>query len=102
MRYRIRSLGKRAKEITGRFGVERNVVIIGYVGSGVKKFVGEGVEKLRGRRRGTENDEGAVKGNVGIGKSSIRGRLRDKNTGIFKRTRVTGESLKMSADSTDP
>ena len=102
MRYRIRSLGKRANEITGRFGVERNVVVIGYVSCGVEKFVGEGVEKLRGRRRGTENDESAVKRNVGIGKSCIRGRLRDKNTGIFKRTRVTGESLKMSADSIDP
>lgn len=73
MRYRIRCLGKRAKEITGRFGVERNVVVIGYVGSGVEKFVGEGVEKLRGRRRGTENDEGAVKGNVGIGESGVGG-----------------------------
>lgn len=102
MRYRIRCLGKRAKEITGRFGVERNVVVIGYVSCGVEKFVGEGIEKLRGRRRGTENDESAMKRNVGIGKSSIRGRLRDKNTGIFKRTRVTGESLKMSADSIDP
>lgn len=99
MRYRIRSLGKRANEITGRFGVERNVVVIGYVSCGVEKFVGEGVEKLRGRRRGTENDEGAVKRNVGISKSRVGSRLRDKNTGIFKRTRVTGESLKMSADS---
>ena len=95
-------MGKRAKEITWRFGVERDVVVIGYVSCDVKKFVGEGVEKLRGRRRGTENDEGAVKGNVGIGKSSIGGRPIDKNTGIFKRTRVTGESLKMSADSIDP
>ncbi|WP_308227522.1 hypothetical protein [uncultured Prevotella sp.] len=102
MRYRIRSLSKRAKDITGRFGVERNVVVIGYVSCGVKKFVGEGVEKLRGRGRGTENDEGAVKANVSISESGVGVRLRDKKTGIFKRTRVTGESLKMSADSIDP
>ena len=95
-------MGERTEEIARRFCVERNAVIIGHVGDDMEKFVGEGVEKLRGRRRGTENDEGAVKRNVGIGKSSIRGRLRDKKTGIFKRTRVTGESLKMSADSTDP
>ena len=95
----IRSLSERTEEIARRFGVERNVVVIGYVSCGVEKFVGEGVEKLRGIRRGTENDEGAVKGNVGISKSSVGGRLRDKKTGIFKRTRVTGESLKMSADS---
>ena len=95
----IRSLCERTEEIARRFGVERNVVVIGYVSCGVEKFVGEGVEKLRGIRRGTENDEGAVKGNVGISKSSVGGRLRDKKTGIFKRTRVTGESLKMSADS---
>ena len=64
--------------------------------------MGEGVEELRWRRRGTENDESAVKGNVGIGKSSIGGRPINKKTSIFKRTRVTGESLKMSADSINP
>ena len=101
MRYRIRSLGKRTKEITGRFGVERNVVVIGYVSCGVEKFVGEGVEELRGRRRRAENDESAVKGNVGVGESGVGSRLRDKKTGIFKWLRVTGESLKMSADGTN-
>lgn len=39
----IRSLCERAEEIARRFCVERNTVIIGYVGDGVEKFVGEGV-----------------------------------------------------------
>lgn len=59
--YRIRSLGERTNEIAGRFCTKWNVVVIRYVGSGVKKLVGEGVEELGGRRRWTENDEGAVK-----------------------------------------
>lgn len=59
--YRIRSLGERTNEIAGRFCTKWNVVVIGYMGGGVKKLVGEGVEELRWRRRGTENDEGAVK-----------------------------------------
>lgn len=63
--------------------------------------MGEGVEELRGRRRRTENDESAVKGNIGIGESGVGSRLIDKKTGIFKRTRMTGESLKMSADGTN-
>jgi hypothetical protein len=54
-------LGKRTNEIAGRFCAKWNVVVIGYMGSGVKKLVGEGVEKLGWRRRRTENDEGAVK-----------------------------------------
>ena len=59
--YRIRSLGERANEIAWCFCAKWNVVVIGYMGSGVKKLVGEGVEKLGWRRRRTENDEGAVK-----------------------------------------
>lgn len=59
--YRIRSLGERTYEIAGCFCAKWNVVVIGYVGSGVKKLVGEGIEELGGRRRWTENDEGAVK-----------------------------------------
>jgi hypothetical protein len=54
-------LGERANEIAWCFCAKWNVVVIGYVGGGVKKLVGEGVEELRGRRRWTENDEGAVK-----------------------------------------
>lgn len=86
----IRSLSERTEEIAGGFGIERNAVIIGYVG--------EGVEKLRGRRRGTENYESAVEGNVGIGESSVGDRVRDKKAGIFKGLRMTAERLKMSAD----
>lgn len=71
--YRIRSLGERTNEIAGRFCAKWNVVVIGYVGCGVKKLVGEGVEELRGRRRWTEDDESAVKGNVGIGESGVGG-----------------------------
>ena len=94
-------MGKRTKEITGRFGVERNVIVVRYVGSSVKKLVGEGVEELRGRRRRTEDDESAVKRNVGISEGGVESRLRDKKTGIFKGLRMTGESLKMSADGTN-
>lgn len=68
---RIRGLGERANEIAGCFCTKWNVVVIGYVGSGVKKLVGEGVEELGGRRRWTEDDEGAVKGNVGIGEGCV-------------------------------
>lgn len=56
----IRSLCERTEEIARRFCIERNTVIIGYVGDGVEKFVGEGVEELRGRRRRAENYEGTV------------------------------------------
>lgn len=94
----IRSLSERTEEIARGFCVERNAVIIGYMGDGVEKFVGEGIEELRGRRRGTENDEGAVEGNVGIGESCVGDRVRDKKTGIFKGLRMTAERLKMSAD----
>lgn len=68
---RIRGLSERANEITGCFCTKRNVVVIGYVGCGMKKLVGEGVEKLGGRRRWTKNDEGAVKGNIGIGEGGV-------------------------------
>ena len=54
--YGIRGLRERAEEIAGIFSVERNTVIIGNVGDSVEKFVGEGVEKLRGRRRGARSD----------------------------------------------
>lgn len=81
----IRSLCERAEEIARGFCVERNTVIIGYMGDGVEKFVGEGIEELRGRRRGTENDESAVEGNVGIGESSVGDGLGHKKAGIFKR-----------------
>ena len=81
----IRSLCERTEEIARRFCVERNTVIIEYVGDGVEKFVGEGIEELRGRRRGTENYESTVEGNVGIGESSVGDRVRDKKAGIFKR-----------------
>ena len=94
----IRSLCERTKEIARRFGVERNVVVIGYMNNGVEKFVREGIEELRGRRRGTENDKGTVEGNVGIGESSVGDRVRDKKAGIFKGLRMTAERLKMSAD----
>lgn len=89
---------ERTEEIARRFGVERNVVVIGYMNNGVEKFVREGVEELRGRRRGTENDKSAVDGNVGIGESSVGDRVRDKKAGIFKGLRMTAERLKMSAD----
>ena len=41
----IRSLSERTEEIASGFCVERNAVIIGYMGDGVEKFVGEGIEK---------------------------------------------------------
>lgn len=85
----IRSLCERTEEIARGFCVERNTVVVGYVGDGVEKFVGEGVEELRGRRRGTENYESAVEGNVGIGESSVGDRVRDKKAGIFKGLRMT-------------
>lgn len=94
----IRSLSERTEEIARGFCVERNAVIIGYMGDGVEKFVDEGIEELRGRRRGTENDEGAVEGNVGIGESSVGDRVGHKKAGIFKGLRMTAERLKMSAD----
>lgn len=94
-------MDERTKKITGRFGVKRNIIVIGYVSCGVEKFVGEGVEELRRGRRRTENDESAVEGNVGISEGGVESRLRDKKTGIFKGLRMTGESLKMSADGTN-
>lgn len=94
----IRSLCERTEEIARGFCVERNAVIIGYVGDGVEKFVGEGIEELRGRRRGTENDEGAVERDISIGESSVGDGLRHKKAGIFKGLRMTAERLKMSAD----
>ena len=94
----IRGLSERTEEIARGFCVERNTVIIGYVGDGVEKFVGEGIEELRGRRRGTENDEGTMERDIGISKSSVGDRVRDKKAGIFKGLRMTAERLKMSAD----
>lgn len=94
----IRSLSERAKEIAGRFGVEWNIIIFGNMGSNVEKFVREGIEKLRGRRRRAEDYEGTVKRDVGIGESSVGGGLRHKKAGIFKGLRMTAERLKMSAD----
>lgn len=94
----IRSLCERTEEITGSFSVERNIVVVGYMGDGVEKFMREGVEKLGWRRRGTENYESAVEGNVGIGESSVGDRVRDKKAGIFNGLRMTAERLKMSAD----
>lgn len=94
----IRSLCERAEEIARRFCVERNTVIIGYVGDGVEKFVGEGIEELRGRRRRAENYEGTVERDISIGESSVGDRVRDKKAGIFKGLRMTAERLKMSAD----
>lgn len=94
----IRGLRERTEEIARGFCVERNTVIIGYVGDGVEKFVGEGVEELGRRRRMTENDKGAVERDIGIGESSVGDRVRDKKAGIFKGLRMTAERLKMSAD----
>ena len=94
----IRSLCERTEEIARGFCVERNAVVIRDMDNGVEKFVGEGIEELRGRRRGTENYESAVEGNVGIGESSVGDRVRDKKAGIFKWLRMTAERLKMSAD----
>lgn len=97
----IRRLRERTEEIARRFGVERNVVVIGYMNNGVEKFVGEGVEELGRRRRRAENYESTVEGNVGIGESSVGDRVRDKKAGIFKGLRMTAERLKMSADNVD-
>lgn len=94
----IRSLCERTEEIARRFCIERNTVIIGYVGDGVEKFVGEGVEELGRRRRGTKNDVGTVERDIGICKSSVGDGLRNKEAGIFKGLRMTAERLKMSAD----
>lgn len=94
----IRSLCERTEEIARRFCVERNIVVVGYVGDGVEKFVGEGIEELRGRRRGTENYEGTMERDISIGESSVRDGLRHKKAGIFKGLRMTAERLKMSAD----
>ena len=68
------------------------------MGSNVEKFVREGIEELRGGRRGTENYEGAVEGNVGIGESCVGDGLGHKKAGIFKGLRMTAERLKMPAD----
>lgn len=89
---------ERTEEIARRFGVERNVVVIGYMNNGVEKFVREGVEELGRRRRRAENYESAVKGNVGIGESGVGDRPGHKKAGIFKGLRMTAERLKMSAD----
>ena len=96
--YGIRGLRERAEEIARGFCIERNTVIIGNVADGVEKFVGEGIEELRGRRRGTENDEGAVERDISIGESCVGDGLRHKKAGIFKGLRMTAERLKMSAD----
>ncbi len=69
----IRSLCERTEEIARGFCVERNTVIIGYVGDGVEKFVGEGVEELGRRRRRAENYEGTVERDISIGESSVGG-----------------------------
>lgn len=69
----IRSLCERTEEIARRFCIERNTVIIGYVGDGVEKFVGEGVEELGRRRRRAENYEGTVERDISIGESSVGG-----------------------------
>lgn len=72
--------------------------MIGNVGDSVEKFVGEGIEELRGRRRRTENDKGAVERDIGIGESCVGDGLGHKEAGIFKGLRMTAERLKMSAD----
>lgn len=94
----IRGLRERAEEIAGSFSVEWNTVVVGYVGDGVEKFVGEGVEELGRRRRRTENDKGAVERDIGIGESSVGDGLGHKEAGIFKGLRMAAERLKMSAD----
>lgn len=96
--YGIRGLRERAEDIAGSFSVEWNTVVVGYVGDGVEKFVGEGVEELGRRRRRAENYESTVEGNVGIGESSVGDGLGHKEAGIFKGLRMTAERLKMSAD----
>ena len=94
----IRSLSERAEEITGSFSVERNIVVVGYMGYGVKKFMREGVEKLGWRRRRAKDYEGTVERDIGISKSSVGDGLIHKEAGIFKRLCMTAERLKMSAD----
>lgn len=94
----IRGLSERAEEIARRFGVEWDIIIFGDMGSNVEKFVREGVEELRGRRRRTEDYEGTVERDISIGESSVGGGLRHKKAGIFKGLRMTAERLKMSAD----
>lgn len=69
----IRNLCERTEEIARRFCVERNIVVVGYVGDGVEKFVGEGVEELGRRRRRAENYEGTVERDISIGESSVGG-----------------------------
>lgn len=96
--YGIRGLRERAEEIARRFCIERDIVVIRDMDNGVQEFVREGIEELRGRRRRTENDKGAVEGNVGIGESSVGDGLGHKEAGIFKGLRMTAERLKMSAD----
>lgn len=94
----IRGLRERTEEITRGFCIERDIVVIRDMDNGVEKFVGEGVEELGRRRRRTENYEGSVEGNVGIGESSVGDGLGHKEAGIFKGLRMTAERLKMSAD----
>lgn len=94
----IRGLRERTEEIARGFCIERDIVVIRDMDNGVEKFVGEGVEELGRRRRSTENYEGAVEGNVGIGESSVGDGLGHKEAGIFKGLRMTAEILKMSAD----
>lgn len=66
--------------------------------NGVQEFVREGVEELRGGRRRTEDYEGTVERDIGIGESSVGDGLGHKEAGIFKGLRMTAERLKMSAD----
>lgn len=94
----IRSLCERTEEIARGFSVERDIIIFGDMGSNVEKFVREGVEELRGSRRRTEDYEGTVERDIGIGESCVGDRVRDKKAGIFKGLRMTAERLKMSAD----
>lgn len=81
----IRSLCERTEEIARGFCVERNIVVVGYMGYGVKKFMREGVEKLGWRRRRAKDYEGTVERDIGISKSSVGDGLRHKEAGIFKR-----------------
>lgn len=94
----IRGLRERAEEIARRFCIERDIVVIRDMDNGVQEFVREGIEELRGRRRRTENDKGAVERDIGIGESSVGDGLGHKEAGIFKGLRMTAERLKMSAD----
>lgn len=69
----IRGLSERAEEVAGRFSVERDIIIFGDMGSNVEKFVREGVEELRGSRRRTEDYEGTVERDIGIGEGCVGG-----------------------------